>query len=220
MGHSNLKCGKMQRTGLVVVLCTLAAVAVVVAVDPPTWVPFSADFNGTTKIVFTEHTTGTYWWSPECSVTYRANGKGDRYCGSEKPLENTPCTQIATGGERYLYCPEKSDCCSCCTFESGCSPVSADWLTNATFDGEANVGGSECYEWNKMGLQKNLYYGLKSRPQVPVLINMEPNDEIQYSPASYNASVDPSSFCNLPSVCKGAGQCISVVCHLAEHNLL
>ena len=52
---------------------------------------------------------------------------------AEKPLENTPCTQIATGGERYLYFPEKNDCCSCCTFESGCSPVSADWLTNATF---------------------------------------------------------------------------------------
>lgn len=38
-------------------------------------------------------------------------------------------------GKRYLYFPEKNDCCYCCDAEHGCGVLKPDWAIDAQFVG-------------------------------------------------------------------------------------
>ena len=89
----------------------------------------------------------------------RENGKGDRYCGSVYQLKDTPCSHIVVEGsllililgKRYLYFPEKNDCCYCCDDVHGCGILTPDWAADAEFVGIVNINGVPNEKWNKKG---------------------------------------------------------------------
>ena len=86
---------------------------------------FWQNFTETTHYAIGDHvTTGSYYydWTVQSYRIDRANGRYDRYCGILGPyqFDNTPCSQIVSSGNRYIYYADKKDCCFCCNSASGC----------------------------------------------------------------------------------------------------
>ena len=155
----------------------------------------------------------------------RVNGHIDRYCGSVHPLKwDTPCTHIAYGGERFLLFPElhgDDACCSCCSFEDGCGPLSADWLRNATFvppgrpsplhqrRGAGSGGGlrkdaGEEACWKLEGLQENFFcQTLGSRAPLRIVQGSGSTlDDQEFTANSFvEGAVDPAVF-DVPDDCR------------------
>lgn len=205
--------------GLLLALA-LALLLVTVCADDPTpyWFgQFTLEFNETTYLLFTWKTTGT-WYYDSSQLTekiVRANGRGDRYCGSIHPLTDTPCTHLVKEGRRYLIFPELSECCMCCTSEAGCGVLSPTWLQNATFQGVESIRGIEAYKWLVMGLQPNYYYSTANVAQVPVELDQTPNDYMSLHHETFSPlPVDPSIF-DVPSDCKPSCPLTSV-CTIAS----
>jgi hypothetical protein len=61
----------------------------------------------------------------------RANGAYDMFCGSLQPNLTTACVSLVTEGKRYIYFPNKKQCCICCDAEHGCGILKPDWLSDA-----------------------------------------------------------------------------------------
>jgi hypothetical protein len=66
-------------------------------------------------------------------VVERADGNGDRYCGSVHPFSRTPCRHVVVDSRRYLVFPELNDCCFCCDSGHGCGVLRPDWLDAADY---------------------------------------------------------------------------------------
>jgi hypothetical protein len=59
-------------------------------------------------------------------------------------------------GKRYLYFPEKNDCCYCCDSAHGCGVLKPDWVSDAEFVEIVEAeNGVKQEKWNKKGLQSN-----------------------------------------------------------------
>ena len=103
-------------------------------------------------------TTGTFYYDyPDYRVD-RVNGKWDRYCGTVYKFRNTPCSHIVKDNLRYLYFPEKNDCCFCCDAEHGCGALKPDWIIDAEYVKESTESGETFDVFNKKGLQDNFYW--------------------------------------------------------------
>ncbi|KAG1663607.1 hypothetical protein FOA52_009706 [Chlamydomonas sp. UWO 241] len=148
-----------------------------VRLDPsPSWpLLFSSDFNESSIILFTRATNGTWWYDAESGVEVvtRADGRGDRFCGSIHSLDPTPCTNIVTGGYRYIVFPELNECCRCCSIEAGCGVTSHNWLagSDVKYLGTEKKNGLSTNKWVKQGLKPLYYWATADDTQTPVEID-------------------------------------------------
>ena len=146
---------------------------------------FTIDFNETTSIpLFGEHYIyGTMYYDAvnNRERVDRHNGRYDRYCGNNGfyNLFDTSCSHIIVDGDRYMYYPEKNDCCFCCDASSGCGIVKNDWLTGAQYKGITQHKGFDVYWWDQPGLQSNYYFEtISDNPEDRVMVGLYqlPND--------------------------------------------
>ena len=101
--------------------------------------------------MYTGETKGRiyYDFKNKAELVQRENGQYDRYCGSTKPLQDTPCTHIVNKGQRYLHFPKLNICCKCCTDKQGCGVVRPDWLLDSKLINEYTRNGVEYMEYEK-----------------------------------------------------------------------
>jgi hypothetical protein len=56
-------------------------------------------------------------------------------------------------GKRYLYFPEKNDCCYCCDAAHGCGVLKPDWHSDAEFvEYVSSANGQQLEKWSKKGV--------------------------------------------------------------------
>ena len=161
-------------------------------------------------------TIGTWWydWGNKLFRIDRQNGALDRYCGTTKPYANTPCTQIVTGGWRYLYFPEIKLCCKCCADANGCGVVMPTWMSTGVYKGLQTLpDGTQTKEYLVQGVGTNYYYETAQAPVVPKRIVQETLSDMTFQQATYSSApipastfalpsgIDCSSFCPTQSVC-------------------
>jgi hypothetical protein len=209
-------------------LVAFTGLAVMATADKPAdpiWpLQFVQTFNETTKVVTTGTMTGTMYYDAANNQERidRDNGRWDRYCGMNgvKLFQNTPCSHYVVNGDRYLYYPEKKECCYCCSAEHGCGIVKNTWLTNATFIGIEEHNGQQAYKWNQRGGQDNFYYEtIADDPADRIMIGLDqmPND-LQDFPPSRELTVAEDIF-TLPSKCKKSNACsLLSVCTAVRHS--
>lgn len=107
----------------------------------------------------------------------------------------------------------------CCNAQQGCGILNRNWLFNATYEGTSDFNGQQINKWNKKGLQNNYYAATADSKQVPVFVDMQPDDYIEYDVNSYvERIVDPSVF-DLPSYCDPSKKCPFIsICSLLNKN--
>jgi len=175
-----------------------------------------------------KNTTGAYsLLYPEAERIALADGSRDHLCSALHP--GTACTQLTTGGFRYLDFPRLGRCCKCCSYASGSyrcgGPLGPQWLDNATgnlvYMGVAATPHGQCDKWDAQGLRghHNYYYQFTDRG-TPCEVDglnylrtpSQPADDLYvFDPASYSTEVALSDF-EVPSRCAGAGACRASVC--------
>eukprot|EP00761_Pharyngomonas_kirbyi_P011356 gb/GECH01011381.1/.p1 GENE.gb/GECH01011381.1/~~gb/GECH01011381.1/.p1 ORF type:complete len:216 (+),score=26.28 gb/GECH01011381.1/:1-648(+) len=191
-------------TVVVIVVLSMVSPSIAVASNPtPSWPKaFSMKFNETMSIVHTYHTTGTYYYDAGQNVQRidRADGKGDRYCGSVKS-DHTPCSHLVVDGVRYLVYPELKYCCPCCDAKHGCGVLKQDWLDGAEYKGETELRGRSVNVWNQKGLQDNYVYETLGK-QVPMRIDEKPNDVMDFHVNSFKEGAPNPKLFKVPSYCE------------------
>lgn len=153
--------------------------------------------------------------------TDRATGKGDRYCATVKS-DDTPCTHLVVGGERYLVFPALTYCCKCCTDAQGCGVVTPTWMvdSNGTFAGSPvvktpNYAGTT-NEFSIQGLQTNLYY--ETTVGAPVELAQLDDDWQYFDPTTFSVGPQPDSAFAIPSYCTEQCPLLSTCTFAADHN--
>lgn len=152
-----------------VVIFALLSLAIAQTPDAPAWPDtWTSDFEEERQIFFLEwlgngHNTGTWYydWKTERQRIDRSNGRFDTLCGANglKLFQNTPCSQIIVDGNRYLYYPDKNECCHCCdTKATGCGMIKPTWMSGAEFMGEVSYNNQTVYKWNVVGGDNNYIY--------------------------------------------------------------
>eukprot|EP00929_Paragymnodinium_shiwhaense_P118826 TRINITY_DN90723_c0_g1_i1.p1 TRINITY_DN90723_c0_g1~~TRINITY_DN90723_c0_g1_i1.p1 ORF type:complete len:252 (+),score=13.45 TRINITY_DN90723_c0_g1_i1:60-815(+) len=161
------------------------------------------------------------------------DGTRDHLCSAMH--NNTPCTQLTSGGYRYLVFPKANatgDCCKCCTYASGTylcgGPLGPQWLDNATgnlvYLGVQYIKDidSHCHKWSVAGLvpEHPNYYYQHVESGMPCGIDgynylRTPDqraDDLYWFPSSQiRLGVDPQVF-SVPSMCTDARYCGNSVC--------
>lgn len=157
-------------------------------------------------------TTGTFYydWTTQRYRIDRANGRYDRYCGLNglKAFIDTPCSHIVVDGDRYLYYPERNECCFCCSADHGCGILRPNWMDAATYLGVDSLNGVSAHKWDNMGLQHNYYYEtLEDEPldRSLVAIYQMTNDFQDYKQDRV-LTVDESKL-QLPNICDKSKTC-------------
>mmetsp|Transcript_39627 Transcript_39627/g.117912 ORF Transcript_39627/g.117912 Transcript_39627/m.117912 type:complete len:244 (-) Transcript_39627:443-1174(-) len=178
--------------------------------DPePVWPTlFSIEFNESSIILFKRTTTGKWWYDAanRIEVVHREDGRGDQYCGSIHSLDVTPCTQIVTGGFRYIVFPEHDECCRCCGDDQGCGVIDARWLSGGDVHYQTTEvrNGVRAYKWVKEGVKNIYYWATADARQVPVEIDkaLWPKIETVFDPSTYveGQPIDPELL-KLPDNC-------------------
>ncbi|XP_075264311.1 uncharacterized protein LOC142356249 [Convolutriloba macropyga] len=181
---------------------------------------------------YSTRATYIYDWTTQRYRVDRDNGRYDRYCGTNGisyQFENTPCSHIVVDGNRYLYYPEKEDCCFCCNAAAGCGVLKPDWLDGAKFIGNVSFtlpdgSSTYVYKWEQDGLQSNYYFETtESNPVDRVMLEIEQDpNEFMYYDTDRALSVDSSKL-ELPSICSVKKSCSTLsVCtalsQAAEHK--
>jgi len=148
------------------------------------------------------------------------DGSLDHLCSAYH--NNTPCTELAAAGWRWLVWPKLQHCCKCCTIAEGCGPLNPTWLQNASghlsYKGIESIphGSSEqkCMKWDYEGLGGYNYYYEQlpegRKPGLPCAIrginymqypNQPSDDYYVFNQSTFSMQVSPSLF-DLPSYCK------------------
>lgn len=135
----------------------------------------------------------------------RENGKLDRYCGTYYKFTDTPCSHYVKDKIRYLYFPEKKNCCKCCSEKNGCGILKNNWLENSQKIGEFEVEDEIYEKWKIEGKQVNFVTNLKENKEI-VKIEEESNDFMEFVRFSMSMDFDDSVF-DLPQVCEEAAEC-------------
>jgi len=99
-------------------MCCICNKSVASQPSDPVWPKqFYQEFNETLSypILGTHYTKGKYYYD-YTNRRYRIdreNGRYDRYCGFNgiRVFQDTPCTQLVVSGMRWIYYPEKEECC-------------------------------------------------------------------------------------------------------------
>ena len=198
-----------------ILIPVLLALALAANPTDPKWPnQFTQDFTEkTTYPLIGSHTnTGTfiYDYTNGAYRVDRSNGRYDRYCGlnGSKAFEDTACSHIVVDGKRYMYYPDKNECCYCCDESHGCGLVKPDWLSGATFEGQTTYNGQSAYKWDQKGLQDNFYYEtISDNPldRIMLDLNQQPNDDMVFS-GKRELSVDSKKL-ELPSICSTKNTC-------------
>eukprot|EP00747_Dinoflagellata_sp_TGD_P168731 gnl/TRDRNA2_/TRDRNA2_195829_c0_seq1.p1 gnl/TRDRNA2_/TRDRNA2_195829_c0~~gnl/TRDRNA2_/TRDRNA2_195829_c0_seq1.p1 ORF type:complete len:254 (+),score=18.05 gnl/TRDRNA2_/TRDRNA2_195829_c0_seq1:76-837(+) len=199
----------------------------------PTWPQqFQSKFWSPSK-----HTEGVFAIGQDASgniseILTLTDGTLDHLCPFYH--NNTACTQLTTLGWKWLVFPEIKHCCKCCSYETGCGPLSKSWLQNSTgnmfYDGVVPVQFRStqyrCRKWTVVGLDAkhpNYYYeqaGLDGEPQVPCEIDgynyvhdpSEPaDDQYVFDRDSFSSDVQSGLF-TLPDFCSSSEYCGQPVC--------
>jgi hypothetical protein len=69
----------------------------------------------------------------------RANGKYNQVCGTILPNTTTSCTQLVIQNKRWVYFPQKRQCCFCCDAQHGCGILKRNWLEGAQYLGRERI---------------------------------------------------------------------------------
>jgi len=192
---------------------------------------FTQNFTDETVWLTGKHRTRATFIYDFTNLRYRLdreNGRYDRYCGTNGvsyQFENTPCSHIVVDGNRYLYYPEKKDCCFCCNAAAGCGVLKPSWLQGAKFIGNISYTlqdgtNTTAFKWEQDGLQPNFYYETtESDPADRVMLEIEQDpDEFMYYDNSRTLTVDASAL-ELPSICSVDKSCSSLsVCATLNRN--
>ena len=182
------------------------------ATEEPVWPSrFTIDFNETTKVpLVSGSTSGRQFYDFERNAERidREDGYGDRYCGTVHFHVHTPCTHIAIDGMRYLVFPKLNKCCSCCSFQSGCGPLSPSWLKNATLVSNERYNDDSVLCWSVKGLQTNIFCQYKGE-RAPLEIKQGSTDDTLYDTLSFDEGQISADTFDLPGQCtnKCGGVC-------------
>ena len=191
-----------------------AALPQTAAAPEPFWPSvFFANFSEQHVTVATDSDIGFYALDlgfdggKGAQAIYRTNGTSTNCGGVHK---DTPCTQLAVGGERYLVFPEKDDCCVCCSWAEGCGPIVPAWTQGAKYKGRTEVNGVQCDDFEIDGFEPNR---LLQTPDGKKLceLNNAMVDVMKFDLASWGNTVDPALFA-LPKAgcsrrCGAVGEC-------------
>ena len=117
------------------------------------------------------------------------------------------CNQLASEGNLWIFTSDvvTPECCSCCTYEQGCGPLTQTWMEDASFEGQTTVGGQAANMWKIEGNEANYYYDSVDA-RIPLLLNNSGNQLFYYDAASYTTDFDTAMF-NVPAMCSGAPLC-------------
>ena len=137
---------------------------------------------------------------------FRSDGTST-ICG--KFHANTPCTQLAVGGQRYLVFPELGECCTCCSWKQGCGPILPQWTKNARYEGRQTIDGTVCDAFSIRGLQVDHLMQTTDGEKLCELDNGGV-DHMFFDLGTFTNTVDPALFA-LPT-----GGC-SKRCGMAGH---
>ncbi len=138
----------------------------------------------------------------------RASGKYDRYCGTVKLAQDTPCTHLVRDNKRYLVFPKANYCCVCCTADKGCGILNQNWLTSANFSGYQTENKVKFETWTIKGLQSNIYWSTADAKRIPYRIDQQPNDVQTFDLSSYQESIpNPDQVFALPNYCSPETKC-------------
>ena len=214
-----------------VLLALFSVAALADRPNDPEWpneftIEFEEEFNY--KLIWGK-TNGTFYYDfgrdgkgSRYSVQ-RQNGKRDRYCGFNGLyfFRNTPCNQyVDENGDRYLYYPERDDCCFCCSAAKGCGVLKRTWVQGAEYLGEVLFNGNNAYKWDQKGLQSNIYIEtVASNPdnRIPLQIDQQPNDKQTFNPATFKKNV-ANGILDLPSKCDRNKACSFIsTCNVVEN---
>ena len=192
-----------MKTSLLIALTLLIAVS---QAQKPVVQPWAndwyADFTETIEFPLRGHDTtkGKWWysWTQKAFRVDRENGNYDRYCGLTKKFQNTPCTQIVTGGTRYLYFPKDKYCCNCCSAAHGCGITKPTWTATGEFVGSHTDSKGVSYnEWNIQGGMKNIWGATTDNKAYRLY--QEPLSDMLWDVTTYSTDAIPSSVFDLPS---------------------
>jgi hypothetical protein len=195
-----------------VVLCTLL-VLVLSGPSAPVWpnrwqAAFTEIHMDNTSFFINGTTTGLYSYDYPNNVTRldRADGSQDPLCSTTVP-GRTPCSQIVTGGNRYLYFAEKNSCCICCVESEGCGVLSPNWAQNSVYlQTLTGPNGESLNEWTNDD-DGRAYYVERASDHAPYQIFRTPNKDILlFHLNTYQQSFSSQIF-QLPPVCKNAQMC-------------
>jgi len=116
---------------------------------------FLANFTETSSLSgISKMTTGYYAFDVEHGeAIYRVDGSGS--FPSFVCKDKTPSLDIAVKGQRFMYFPEKGDCCTCCSYQDGCGPLVPSWVQNATYEGTVTIDGVSCDKFLIQGNSPN-----------------------------------------------------------------
>ena len=179
---------------------------------PPVWPnQFEQTFSEQFVYGFLKGTTKGRFFYDYTNRTYRVdrdNGKYDRYCGTIYKFRDAACSHIVSGGNRFLYFPQKNYCCNCCNDEHGCGILKPDWLSGATFLGlETDADGTVLEKWDKPGMQSNYYYSTHDENRIMRKIDQVPNDIQDFDVNSFYRGIRDSKVFDLPSQCDPEFKC-------------
>jgi hypothetical protein len=141
----------------------------------------------------------------------RSDGTGSQ-CANVHP--NTPCTEVAKGGQRYFIFPALGTCCRCCSWANGCGPVEASWAANATLVGARSIGGRTCDDFKIMGYSENhVYQAQDASAQLCGLDNggwdvmLYRNTSAAVPPALFDVPAGCAESCGCPVQPSPVGHC-------------
>ena len=81
----------------------------------------------------------------------RDNGLRDEFCGSILPGVATPCHHVVVNDKRWIYFPQRAQCCFCCDAAHGCGILKPDWLADADYKSQDIIDGAKYDKWYKDG---------------------------------------------------------------------
>jgi hypothetical protein len=159
-----------------------------------------------------------YDWTNKKYRVDRSSGEHDLWCGTVYPKEDTPCSHIVIEGKRYLYFPQKQECCYCCSDENGCGVLKPDWLKDAEFLGYESLDGkTQLEKWSLSGLSLNLYWATADKRIMSRLYQQSANDTQIWDTKTYKERIIHPEILSLPDICKLEQDCPSTsTCQLVK----
>lgn len=192
---------------LVFILTAVMAVTLCLDPAPPVW-PGSFDQAFDEKFIQANATfevNGVMYYDAtnNRSRLDRFNGRYDFFCGSVLPNVTTPCNQVVVAGKRWIYYPQRSQCCFCCDSAHGCGILKPNWLEGAVYLGDDTIEGAKYHKWNKQGdVGYNYWWSSADDNNVPRRLDENGAHITEYNIHSYRVrDQDPKLF-TLPAYCK------------------
>ena len=147
--------------------------------------------------------------APRGQVIYRGAGTQDGVCKALLP--NSDCTQLAVGGQRYLFGGGK--CCRCCSWDNGCGPVKPSWVDSAKYVGQRLIEGALCDGFQIQGFESNHLFQLANDSSTLCELDNADTDLLTFDRQTFSRAApaassfampdqDCSSYCGAVSDCK------------------